>query len=60
MLFRSIRMSAKFVGQAEVDADRFGMADVQIAVGLGRKARLHAAIVLIGLEILQNDIADKV
>jgi len=53
-------MSAEFIGQAEVDADRLGVPDVQIAVGFGRKARLHAAIVLVGLEVIDNDVADEV
>ena len=55
-----IRMSAEFVGQPEVDADRLGMSDVQMAVRLGRKARLHAAVVLVGLEVFENDVADEV
>src|SRR5580698_562689 len=55
-----IRMSAEFVGQAEVDADCLGMADVEIAVGLGREAGLHTAIVLVGLKVFENDVADEV
>ena len=55
-----IRVSAEFVGQSEVEADRLGVADVQIAVGLGRKARLHPAVVFVGLQIVENDVADKV
>ena len=53
-------MSAEFVRQSEVDADRLGMSNVQMAVGLGRKSRLHAAIVLVGLEIVENDVADEI
>ena len=52
--------SAKFVGQAEVNADGFRVADVQVAVGLGRKTRLHTAVVLVGLEVFENNVADKV
>ena len=32
--------------EAEIEADRFGVADVQIAVGLRRKARVHPLLVL--------------
>ncbi len=31
-----------FDGQAEIQADAFGVADVQIAIGLRRKSRLHS------------------
>ncbi len=52
--------SAEFVSQAEIDADGFRMADVQVAVRLGRKTGLHAAVVLVGFEVLKNNVADKV
>jgi len=53
-------MSPELVSQAEVDADRLGMSDVEMAVRLGGEARLHAAIVLVGLEVLKNDVADEI
>ena len=43
---------AKFVGDAEIQADAFGMANVQIAVRLRRKARNDTAIPLAGAEIV--------
>ncbi len=52
--------AAKFVCQAEVQADGLGMADVQISVRLGRKARPHAAVVLAGLQVFNNGVANKV
>ena len=55
-----VGMAGEFVGEAEVEADRFGVADVEIAVGLGRKAGLHAAVVLIGLEVVEKDVAYEV
>ncbi|MNN25163.1 hypothetical protein D3C81_1386210 [compost metagenome] len=36
--------SAEFLGQAEVHADRLGMADVQVTVGLRRKTGDDAAV----------------
>ena len=39
-----IGLAAEFRGEAEIQADRFGVADVQIAVRLRRKARVHAAV----------------
>src|SRR5260370_6322429 len=55
-----ICVSTKFVGQTEIDADRLGMADMQIAVRLGRESGLYAAIVLVGLEVFENNVADEV
>src|SRR5262249_44273200 len=43
-----IARSAGLLGDAEVQADRLGVADVQIAVRFGRKARRHPAAVLSG------------
>ncbi len=54
-----VAASAKLLGDAEIQADRFGVADVQIAVGLRRKAGdhlLHPACVEVGLD----DVADEV
>ena len=55
-----VRMAAEFVGESEVEADRLGVADVQISVGLGRKAGLHPAVVFIGLQVVENDVAYEV
>ena len=49
-----VALAAEFRGEAEVEADRLGVADVQVAVGLGRKARVHAAVVLAGLQVLEQ------
>src|ERR1019366_1113227 len=37
-----------------------GMADVQVAVGLGRKAGVHASVVLAGLQVFDDDVADEI
>ena len=55
-----VGLAAELGGEAEVQADRLGVADVQIAVGLGRKARMHAAAELVGLQIVEDDVADEV
>src|SRR5208283_2399567 len=34
--------------------------DVEIAVRLGREAGMDAALILVGLEVLQDDIADEI
>ena len=50
---------AIFLGDTEIQADRLGVADMEIAVGLGRKPghhRFHAT----GGEIGLDDVADKV
>ena len=52
--------AAALRGDAEVQADRFGVADVEVAVRLGRKARRDAAVVPAGGEVLVDDRADEV
>ena len=54
-----IAMAAELLRHAEVEADRLGVADMQIAVRLGRKAGddlLDAA----GIEVGLDDVADEV
>ena len=49
-----------FGGDAEVEADRLGMADMQIAVRFGRKAGDDFPAVLIAAQILRHDFADEI
>src|SRR5271169_2100785 len=52
-------LAAELLGNAEVETDRLGMADVQIAVRLGREAgdnRLN----LTSVEIGRDNVADEV
>ena len=51
--------SARLGGDAEIQAYRHDVADVQIAVGLRRKPR-NDFVVLAGLEVVMDDLADKV
>jgi hypothetical protein len=51
--------AAEFAGDAEVEADRLGVPDVQVAVGLRREA-CHHALVLPGLEVRRHDVADEI
>ena len=46
-------------GHAEVEADRLRVTDVQVAVGLGREARDHAAVTT-GREVVADDLTDEV
>ena len=56
-----VGLAAELVGEAEVDADGLGVADVQVAVGLGWKARLDDRVaVLFGAHILGDDVAEEV
>jgi len=41
-----VAQPVELLGQAEVGADRLGVADVQVAVGLGREAQMDATVVL--------------
>src|SRR5580692_6224155 len=53
-------MPAKFVRQSEVDADRLRVPNVQISIRLGREARLHTAVVLVGFQVFKNDVTNKI
>ena len=56
-----VGLAAELVGQPEVQADGLGVPDVQIAVGLGRKAGLDDRIAeLLGLQVLNHSVADEV
>ena len=46
------------IGQAEIKANGFGVADVQIAVGLGRETGDDAAV-FAAVQIFVDDVADK-
>ena len=48
------------LADAEVEADRLGMADVEVAVGLGREPGHHAAVVGAGGLVLVDDGADEI
>ena len=54
-----VAAAAEFLRDAEIEADRLGVADVQIAVRLRRKAGHHAGMPL-GREIGLDDVADEV
>ena len=55
-----VALAAELRGHAEVQADGLGVADVQIAVGLRRKARVDAPAVLVGFEVVDDDVADEI
>ena len=54
-----VALAAVFAGDAEVQADGLGVADVQVAVGLGREARDDLRVALFR-DILRDDVADEV
>src|SRR3546814_2794998 len=64
-LFRSgvveaqVAQAAELGGDAEVQADRLGVADVQVAVGLGREAGADGGMLSVG-QVLAEDMADEV
>jgi hypothetical protein len=55
-----VTAAAKLRRHAEVETDRLGVSDVEIAVRLGRKARHHAAIVLPRRHVGRDDAANEV
>src|ERR1700739_1206412 len=54
-----IAMPAELLGNAEIEADRFGVADMKVAVRLRRKPR-HRGLVPAGCKIRAHDIADEI
>src|SRR5262249_25044495 len=52
--------AAEFVGQPEIQPDSLGVADVQVAIGLGRKTSPDPALELIGSQVLADNLAHKV
>ena len=52
--------AAELVGQTKIEADRLGMSNVQVPIGLGRKARPHTSTVLVALQVFDDDVADKI
>ena len=56
-----VGLAAELIGKAEVEADGLGVADVQVAVGLGWKARLDRGVaVLLGAHVLGDHVAEKI
>ena len=55
-----VELAAVLLREAEVQADALGVADVQIAVRLRRKPRMHAPAVLAGGAIGVDDLLDEV
>ena len=55
-----VAFAVELAGEAEVEADGFGVADVEVAVGLGWEAGVDATGVFTGGEIGDDDVADEV
>ena len=56
---RKIALAFEFGRQAKIEADRFCVSDVQIAIRLRRKPSLHPTVILALLDILSDNIADE-
>ena len=57
---RRLHVPPKSCGDAEVQADRLGVADVQIAVGLGREPGIDPPAMFARAVVLADDLADEV
>ena len=55
-----VAMAAILLGHTEVEADRLGVTDVQVAVRLRRKAGDDAAVMLARAEVVLDDLADEI
>ena len=54
-----VALAAVFNGRAKVEANRFGMPDMQVAVGLGRETRDHMIHTPVG-EVIVDDFLNEV
>ncbi len=52
--------AAEFGRQTEIQADGFGMTDVQIAVWLRRKPGHDLPVVFVGLKVIDDDVSNKI
>ena len=57
---RRLHLPAELVGEAEVEADALGVADVEVAVGLRGEAGVDAATILAGFEVGEDCIANEI
>ena len=55
-----IGFAVELGGEAEVQADGFGVADMQVAVGLRGKTGVNASAVFVGFKIFKDDVADEI
>ena len=55
-----VSCSAEFGRQTKIEANRFGVTDVQVAVRFGREVGDDAAVVLAGGEVRGHDLLDEV
>src|SRR5262249_25109296 len=55
-----IALAPEFGGQAEIQAYRFGVSDMKVAVRLGRESRLNASAMFAGLDVFDNDVPDEI
>jgi hypothetical protein len=55
-----VALAAEFLGDAEVEADGLGVADVEVAVGLGREARDDPPAVFPAALVFGDDGANEI
>jgi hypothetical protein len=53
-------VAAEIGGDAEIEADGLGVADVQVAVRLGRKSRDHAPVIPARRHIGRHDLTNEI
>ncbi|OPZ07810.1 MAG: hypothetical protein BWZ07_03255 [Alphaproteobacteria bacterium ADurb.BinA280] len=52
--------AGEIAGNAEIQADALGMAQVQVSIGFGWKARAHLSAMLAAGLVSQHDLADEI
>src|SRR6185312_3583580 len=55
-----IGLASELLCQAKVQANGFGMAKMEISIGFGRKAGVHAALILPCFKVFADDFADEI
>ena len=59
VIHAEVALAGIFAGDAEIEADGLGVADVQVAVGLGRETRDDLGVTLFR-DMLRDDVADEI
>jgi hypothetical protein len=54
-----IAEALELVRQSEIETDGFGVADMKIAVGFGRKTGMDPALVFFSFQVLQDNFFDE-
>ena len=55
-----VALAAELLGEAEVEHDALGVADVQVAIGFRRKARVNTSAMFAARSVGENQVANEI